>query len=239
MTNQDMEMKELITQLRGTVNAYREKRKEIERMSTEEFMELYRRARWLRSDNKFTIDVETVAASNNYFEEGDFSDIWQIGITNMRDGSTRVWTIRPHKKHYYSKPFWKWYEFKEWGRNAKWKVRNKPELPEVYEEIIEFIGLGRFPDLGLLIAHNASFDRSAWEQTLELYGLDITNHDWFCTKEAYKKAFPNEPSRLKDLVNKHTDSEYVEELMHDAGKDSYALYEVLESLESEYRKRKR
>ena len=91
----------------------------------------------------------------------------------------------------------------------------------------------------LLIAHNASFDRKAWEQTLELYGLWDTEPSWFCTKEAYKKSFPNEPSRLKNLVNKHTDSEYVEKLMHDAGKDSYALYEVLESLESEYRKRKR
>ena len=107
-------------------------------------------------------------------------------------------------------------------------------------KIIEFIGLGfnwKPLEFGLLIAHNASFDRSAWEQTLELYGLEKTHHKWFCTKEAYKKSFKNEPSRLKDLVNKHTDSEYVEELMHDAGKDSYALYEVLESLESKYRRK--
>lgn len=208
--------------------------------SIKEFVyEHYLRATWCKK-HVFTIDVETVAASDDYFGEGNFSDIWQIGITRVKDGSTRVWTIRPHQRHY-SKPFWKWYEFKKWRRNAKWKVRNKPEFPQVYEEIIEFIG-GEFDwhrmEHTLLIAHNASFDRKAWEQTLELYGLLDTEPSWFCTKEAYKKSFPNEPSRLKNLVNKHTDSEYVEKLMHDAGKDSYALYEVLESLESEYRKRR-
>tara|TARA_B100000029_G_C17603650_1_gene966642 strand:- start:4001 stop:4561 length:561 start_codon:yes stop_codon:yes gene_type:complete len=173
----------------------------------------------------YTIDVETVAAAGeDYFKVGDFTDIWQVGITRVSDGETKVWNIKPTSAHY-SHPRELWYEFAKWGRDAKARVTNKPELPEVYQEIIDFIGTD-----GLLIAHNVSFDRSAWEQTLRLYGLDITNHDWFCSKDAFKEAYPGEPARLGDLVNRFTESEYIEEDMHDAGKDSYALYKVIESL---------
>ena len=46
------------------------------------------------STNVFTIDFETVAPEN-YFEIRDFSDIWQIGITRVSDGETRVWDVKP------------------------------------------------------------------------------------------------------------------------------------------------
>lgn len=176
--------------------------------------------KWKR--NHFAIDFETVAAGD-YWSVRDFSDIWQIGVTRMSDGKTKTWTVRPLDKHM-DNPFWEWYEYKAWGRFTKFDLFNQPNLRDVYEEILHFIGLN-----GVLIAHNAfGFDKLAWEQTLKAHNLPLTNHKWMDTKLEYKKVYPGDIGhRLKDMVNRYTGTEYIEEEMHDAGEDAKALFRVL------------
>lgn len=174
----------------------------------------------------FAIDFETVAAGD-YWGVRDFSDIWQIGITRLSDGKTKTWTVRPLDKHM-KNPYWEWYEYKAWGRFTKFDLFDKSNLRDVYQEILHFIGLN-----GVLIAHNAfGFDKLAWEQTLKAHNLPLTNHKWMDTKAEYKKLYPEKDMghRLKDMVNRYTAMDYVEENMHDAGEDAKALALVLYSV---------
>ena len=177
--------------------------------------------------NVFTIDFETVAPEN-YFDIKDFSDIWQIGITRVSDGETKVWNVKPHEKHY-SIPFNEWFEYRQYSRNTKSKLSNEKSLADIYPEIIEFIGTN-----GVLIAHNAfGFDKPAWEQTLKLHNLDITNHIWLDTKHEYAQVYPDRKHRLKNMVEEYTNLTYDESKdgdAHDAGWDSNALYEVYKSI---------
>jgi len=179
------------------------------------------------STNVFTIDFETVAPEN-YFEIRDFSDIWQIGITRVSDGETRVWDVKPHEKHY-SLPYTEWFEYRKYSRNTKSKLANAKSLVDIYSEIIEFIGTD-----GVLIAHNAfRFDKPAWEQTLELHNLETTNHIWLDTKHEYAKVYPDKKHRLKNMVEEYTNLTYDESKegdAHNAGWDSYALYEVYRTI---------
>ena len=177
--------------------------------------------------NVYTIDFETVAKTG-YFDIKDFSDIWQIGITRVEDGLTKVWNVRPHDKHY-STVFTDWFEFRKFSRLTKFDLEDEQSIADVYSEIIEFIGKD-----GVLIAHNAfKFDKLAWEQTLRLYNLPITNHIWLDTKHEYAKLYPDRKHRLKNMLETYTDIEYDESSTghaHDAGWDAYALCEVYKAV---------
>ena len=184
-------------------------------------MKWSRPIRWRR--NMFAIDFETVAAGD-YWGVRDFSDIWQIGITRLSDGKTKTWTVRPLARHM-EHPYWEWYEYQKWNRLTKMEVESAPTLPEVYREILHFIGVS-----GILVGHNAfGFDKLAWEQTLQAHNLPLTSHKWMDTKAEYKKLYPGKDMghRLMNMVDRYTAMDYVEENMHDAGEDAKALALVM------------
>jgi DNA polymerase-3 subunit epsilon len=56
-----------------------------------------------------------------------------------------------------------------------------PTLPEIFGEVIEFIGNS------ILVAHNASFDRSCLNRTAQSWGLEIPLLDWRCTYQLSKQ----------------------------------------------------
>lgn len=68
-----------------------------------------------------------------------------------------------------------------------WDVRDKPEFPEVWEEIADY-----FSDT-VLIAHNAkSMDLCALYKTLHRYGLPGVNNQYICTLECARRTAEQE-----------------------------------------------
>ncbi len=59
-----------------------------------------------------------------------------------------------------------------------------PEFPEVWAEIMEY--LDKTP---VLVAHNAAFDISCIRKSLELYGLDTPDVDYYCSLRAARHNY--------------------------------------------------
>ena len=111
------------------------------------------------------IDFETATGSRN--------SACAVGIVRYEDGEI------VYKNHYYIKPPDNKYSYRNimvHGIYAK-TTANAPTFDIVWEEIRPFI------ENQLVVAHNASFDRSVLEETLDYYGIITPEVLWECTYE--------------------------------------------------------
>lgn len=97
--------------------------------------------------------------------------ICQVGIVKVKNGQIidrYESLIRPPDNRYHS------FNTTIHGITAE-MTENAPSFHQVWEEIKPYI------DGQLIVAHNAGFDVSALEQSLELYDLDVPEFQYDCT----------------------------------------------------------
>ncbi len=117
--------------------------------------------------NFIAIDFETAT--------GKRASICEAGICVVRNGKvveTKSWLVRPEDNAY---SYW---NIQVHGIQPKDTV-HAPEFPEVWAEILEYLD-----EIPVLVAHNAAFDISCIRKSIELYGLDKPEVDYYCSLRA-------------------------------------------------------
>lgn len=103
----------------------------------------------------------------------------EVSITKVRNGSveaTYTRLIKPHSQ----------VTFNPWntaihGINAR-DVKDSPEFSDIFDELVNFID-------GLpLVAHSAGFDMGVLAQTASLYGVQLPEAKFFCTRVLAKQS---------------------------------------------------
>lgn len=122
--------------------------------------------------NFIAIDFETATASR--------ASICEAGICEVRDGrvvETRSWLVRPEGN------FYAYWNIQVHGIQPD-DTADAPDFPEVWAKIAE-----RLKEIPVLVAHNAAFDISCIRKSLELYGLDKPDVDYYCTLRAARHNY--------------------------------------------------
>ena len=152
--------------------------------------------------NFVAIDFETATSDRNSpCEIGlSFVENWEIK-------ETRSWLIKP--KCY---PYFNPVNISIHGIRPE-HVVNEPEFDEIWHEIKPFL------EQKLLIAHNASYDFSVLQKTLEAYQIPYSTFDYLCSMQISKKVWVGLPEYgLKPLCIRNN----IEFKHHRAGNDSEA-----------------
>lgn len=152
-----------------------------------------------------TIDFETASANRN--------SPCEIGLTfvkNRQIVETKSWLIKPQYNRF------DYFNILIHGIRPE-DVADKPEFPELWEEILPLI------ENQFLIAHNASFDMSVLRKTLETYQLPFPVLNYSCSYIFSKKVWQGLPGydlktlcRINNINLNH----------HRAGADSRATAEL-------------
>lgn len=118
------------------------------------------------------IDFETAT--------GKRASVCEAGICVVKDGKveeTKSWLVRPEDNAY------SYYNIQIHGIQPK-DTAYAPEFPEIWAEIQAY--LVKTP---VLVAHNAAFDISCIRKSLELYGLDKPEVDYYCSLRAARHIY--------------------------------------------------
>jgi DNA polymerase-3 subunit epsilon len=152
--------------------------------------------------NFVAIDFETATSDRN--------SPCEIGLTfveNWEIKETRSWLIKPKCYPYFSPV-----NISIHGIRPE-HVINEPEFDEIWQEIKPFL------EQKVLIAHNASYDFSVLQKTLETYQLAIPSFDYLCSMLISKKVWVGLPEYgLKPLCLRNN----IEFTHHRAGNDTEA-----------------
>ena len=128
------------------------------------------------------IDLETAT--------GKRTSICEAGICVVKDGrvvETKSWLVRPEGNAY---SFW---NIKVHGIHPE-DTEHAPEFPAVWAEILEYL-----EETPVLVAHNASFDIPCIRQSLELYGIEKPEADFYCTLRAARHNYKFASNTLENL----------------------------------------
>lgn len=128
------------------------------------------------------IDFETAT--------GKRDSICEAGICVVRNAKiaeTRSWLIRP-KGNLYS--YW---NMQIHGITPD-DTASSPEFPDVWAEISRYLD-----ECPILVAHNAAFDISCIRNSLELYGLEKLNADYYCSLRVARRVYDFECNTLDFL----------------------------------------
>lgn len=122
--------------------------------------------------NFIAIDFETAT--------GRRASICEAGICVVRDGEvveTRSWLVRPENN------FCNRFNISIHGITPR-DTFDAPEFPEVWTEISEYL-----KECPVLVAHNAAFDMSCIRQSLELYGLEKPDVNYYCSLTIARRIY--------------------------------------------------
>lgn len=150
--------------------------------------------------NFIAIDFETATARR--------ASICEAGICVVKDGKiadTRSWLVMPENNAY---SYW---NIQVHGIRPK-DTASAPGFPEVWAEITEYLN-----HIPVLVAHNAAFDISCIRKSLELYGLDTPDVDYYCTLRAARHNYDFDCNTLEYLCRQF---EIPEGKHHRAGDDA-------------------
>lgn len=158
------------------------------------------------------LDVETANAHRD--------SICSIALVRVRDGRPETLAhalVRPPVLP--GLPGWRTFHKRNTGiHGIDWSdVREAPEFWEVWPGIAATIG-----DSGALVAHNASFDRSALERACEHWDLPPPELPWLCTSMLARRLWGLRPSRLPDVCR----ALGIELTHHDAQSDAAAAARI-------------
>jgi DNA polymerase-3 subunit epsilon len=152
--------------------------------------------------NFITIDFETAT--------GDGFSPCEVGLTfveNWEIKETKSWLIKP-KCYPYFNPI----NISIHGIQPK-DVANEPEFDKIWQVIKPLL------EYKVLIAHNAKFDFSVLQKTLEAYQIPYTSFDYLCSMQISKKVWIGLPEYgLKPLCVRNN----IEFKHHRAANDSEA-----------------
>lgn len=118
------------------------------------------------------VDFETATSKR--------ASICEAGICVVKDGKivkTKSWLVRPEDNAY------SYYNIQIHGIHPK-DTAHAPEFPEIWAEVQAY--LDKTP---VLVAHNAAFDISCIRKSLELYGLDKPEVDYYCSLRAARHLY--------------------------------------------------
>lgn len=154
-----------------------------------------------------TLDFETANADHN--------SACELGITVVVSGvivDSKGWLIQPN-----CYPDFNIHHVRVHGITAK-MVEDSPAFAEVWSEVEPYL-TGR-----LIVAHNATFDLSVLQKSLEASDLDVPELEYFDSVELSKKAWPELPKYgLKTLC----ETFQIPLQHHRAQNDAYATAQVV------------
>jgi DNA polymerase-3 subunit epsilon len=139
----------------------------------------------MNDKNFIAIDFETAGPKR--------ASICEAGICVVKNGKvvkTKSWLVRPENNQY---SYW---NIKIHGIHPE-DTENSPEFPEVWAEIMEYID-----DCPILVAHNAAFDISCIRHSLDKYGIDKPEVDYYCSLRAARNIYDFECNSLDYLCDK-------------------------------------
>lgn len=150
--------------------------------------------------NFIAIDFETATSRR--------ASVCEAGICVVKDGEikeTKSWYVRPESNFYY------YQNIMVHGIRPE-DTEDAPDFPEVWAEIMAY--LDKSP---VLVAHNASFDISCIRKSLERYGLEKPDIDYYCTLRAARHLYDFPSNTLGALCMRF---EIPEGTHHRAGDDA-------------------
>ena len=124
--------------------------------------------------NFIAIDFETAT--------GKRDSICEVGICLVRHGEvteTRSWLVQPEDNRY---SYWNM----QCHGITPHDTATAPSFPEVWGEVAATY----LTDIRTLVAHNAPFDRSCLEQSVEHYQLALPELQWECTLKQARQTYP-------------------------------------------------
>lgn len=134
--------------------------------------------------NFIAIDFETATAKR--------ASICEAGICVVKDGKvveTKSWLVRPDGNAY---SYW---NIQVHGIQPEY-TEQAPEFPEIWAVI-----MGYLDETPVLVAHNAAFDISCIRKSLERYGLEKPNVDYYCSLRAARHNYGFGCNTLEYLCN--------------------------------------
>lgn len=134
--------------------------------------------------NFTAIDFETAGPKR--------ASICEAGICVVKAGKvieTKSWLVRPEDNQY---SYW---NIKIHGIQPE-QTENSPEFPEIWTEIMAYL-----KDCPVLVAHNAAFDISCIRHSLDFYGIEKPDIDYYCSLRAARHIYDFECNSLDYLCN--------------------------------------
>ncbi len=122
--------------------------------------------------NFIAIDLETAT--------GKRASICEVGICVVKDGKvveTKSWLVHPEDNVY---SYW---NMRIHGIQPK-DTAQALEFPDVWAEIMEYLN-----ETPVLVAHNAAFDISCIRKSLEMYGIEKPDVDYYCSLRAARHNY--------------------------------------------------
>lgn len=160
--------------------------------------------------NFVAIDFET---ANNYR-----ASVCAVGLAWVEDGEVveqRSWLIRPFASVGEGKFGWRQVAIHGIKPDM---VASSPTFTELYPELKDVIGKG------LLVAHNASFDRSCMAKACAASGLTSPPNAWACTMVESRRVLPALPNHKLPTVARALNVQQLHH--HDAGDDALVAARV-------------
>lgn len=160
--------------------------------------------------NFVAIDFETANAYR--------ASVCAVGLAWVRDGEVveqRDWLIRP-AAHVGGGEFNAW-NVRVHGIRPH-MVANAATFAELYPQLISVIGTD------LLVAHNASFDRSCFDKSCGAFGLRSPRNPWACTMLEARRLLPALPDHKLPTVARALGVD--QHHHHDAGDDALVAAEI-------------
>jgi DNA polymerase III subunit epsilon len=144
--------------------------------------------------------------------------VCSAGVALFEDNrlvESKSWMIKPPKGYGFFLPDWT-----EEFHGLNWfSVKDSPEFPAAAAEIIP-----RLVQADIVIAHNASFDMSVLEQTLQHFQLSCPSFHYLCTCRLARVVWPDLPNHKLDTLAEHIDHDFQH---HEAEADAVAAGRVL------------
>lgn len=143
--------------------------------------------------------------------------ICAAGLAVFEDGQlteSPYWLVRPPKGH-----GWFREDFTEIHGIRLSDVKGAPEFAAIAPELLE-----RLTRTDMVIAHNAAFDISHLQETLEHFGLPCPAFDYLCTCQLARRVWPELPNYQLGTLATHVDHKFHH---HHARDDAEAAGRVL------------
>lgn len=108
------------------------------------------------------------------------ASVCEVGICVVKGGKiveTKSWLVRPENNQY---SYW---NIKVHGIHPEDTV-DSPEFSEVWTEIAEYL-----KECPVLVAHNAAFDIGCIRHSLELYGIEKPEIEYYCSLRAARHIY--------------------------------------------------
>jgi DNA polymerase-3 subunit epsilon len=147
----------------------------------------------------------------------DFETAWYqphsaiaVGLSVIKDRmvtQTRSWLFRPPGRRVYIRP-----DFIAIHGIRPEDLEDKPDFEGVWPEIMPYL-----EQTGLLLAHNARFDRNVLYATADHYGINLPSFDWVCTVDVARATWPELDNHKLSTVCSHLE---IPLNHHDAASDA-------------------